>query len=144
MAVLQKKRSRAVSESLVGTFRCSLLNIPSGSDAWWHAGGKRPVQIEHVRTIALPCLVLHTTDRVLAAILAVKQVTQGQERTLTHLPIDRASHTAPLVALDGDFEKRWTAWLVRGHVHEHRARRSFVVGAAALLMGAAIIYAFVR
>jgi len=64
--------------------------------------------------------------------------------TLTRLPIDPASHAAPLVALDVDFEKRWTAWVVRGRVHEQRGRRRFVVGVAALLMGAAIIYAFVR
>jgi hypothetical protein len=63
--------------------------------------------------------------------------------TLTQLPIDPASHAAPLVALDGDFEKRWTAWAVRGRVHEQGARRRFVVGVA-LLMGTAIIYAFVR
>ena len=63
--------------------------------------------------------------------------------TLTQLPIDPASHAAPLVVLDGDFEKRWTAWVVRGRVHEQRARRRFVVGVA-LLMGTAIIYAFVR
>ena len=64
--------------------------------------------------------------------------------TLTQLPIDSASHAAPLVTLDVDFEKRWTAWVVRGRVHEQRARRRFVVGVATLLMGTAIIYAFVR
>jgi hypothetical protein len=63
---------------------------------------------------------------------------------LTHLPIDPATHAAPLVALEVDFEKRWTAWMARGRVHEQNARRRFVVGAAALLMGAAIAYAFVR
>jgi hypothetical protein len=64
--------------------------------------------------------------------------------TLTQLPIDPPSHAAPLVALDVDFEKRWTAWVVRGRVHEQRAQRRFVVGVAAFLMGAAIVYAFVR
>jgi hypothetical protein len=64
--------------------------------------------------------------------------------TLTQLPIDPSSHAAPLVALDVDFEKRWTAWVARGRVHEQRARRRFVVGVAALLTGAAVIYAFVR
>jgi hypothetical protein len=64
--------------------------------------------------------------------------------TLTQLPIDPASRAAPLVALDVDFEKRWTAWVVRGRVHEQRARRRFVVGVAAFLMGVAIVYAFVR
>jgi hypothetical protein len=64
--------------------------------------------------------------------------------TLRQIPINPASHAAPLVALDVDFEKRWTAWIARGRVHEQRARRGFVVGAAALLVGVAIAYAFVR
>jgi hypothetical protein len=63
--------------------------------------------------------------------------------TLTWFPIDPASHAAPLTTLEADFEKRWTAWITRGRVHEQSVRRRFVVGAAALLMGA-ITYAFVR
>jgi hypothetical protein len=63
---------------------------------------------------------------------------------LRRLPVDPTSHAAPLVALDVDFERRWAAWEARGRVHEQRARRRFSIGAAALLMGAAIIYAFVR
>jgi hypothetical protein len=64
---------------------------------------------------------------------------------LTQLPVEPASHAPSRVALDVDFERRWTAWVARGRVHEQSARRrGFVVGAAALLMGAAIAYAFVR
>ena len=63
---------------------------------------------------------------------------------LTQLPVDAASHAAPLVAPDVDFEKRWTAWVARERVHEQRAQRSFVLAAAVLLMGAAVAYAFVR
>jgi len=51
----------------------------------------------------------------------------------------------PLVALDVDFERRWAAWVARGRVHDQSARRrSFAIGAAVLLMAAAIAYAFVR
>lgn len=67
-----------------------------------------------------------------------------RSEALTRLPVDAASHAAPFVALDVDFEKRWTAWVARGRVHEQHARRSFVFGAAVLLIGAAMAYAFVR
>jgi hypothetical protein len=64
--------------------------------------------------------------------------------TLTQFPIDSASHAGPLVAPGVDFEKRWTAWVIRGRGHEQSARRRFGVVVAALLMGTAIVYAFVR
>ena len=64
--------------------------------------------------------------------------------TLIQVPVDPASHPAQLLPLDGDFERRWTAWVARGRVHEQRARRRFSVGAAALLIGAVIVYALVR
>ena len=64
--------------------------------------------------------------------------------TLTQLPVDPASHAAPLVALDIDFERRWTVWVAKGRVRDQNAQHSFVIGAAVLLMGAAIAYAFVR
>jgi hypothetical protein len=53
-------------------------------------------------------------------------------------------HGEPLVAVDGDFETRWTAWVARGHVHERRVRRRFVVSAAVIAIGAAMAFAFIR
>jgi hypothetical protein len=64
--------------------------------------------------------------------------------TLTQLPVAPASRAAPLVALDIDFERRWTAWVAKGRVREQNAQHSFVIAAAVLLIGAAIAYAFVR
>jgi hypothetical protein len=49
---------------------------------------------------------------------------------------------APLVALDADFNTRWTAWVDRGRVHEQRARRRFAVWTGVLTVGAAVVYAF--
>jgi hypothetical protein len=63
---------------------------------------------------------------------------------LRRLPVNPTSRVAPLVALDVDFEKRWRAWVGRGRVHEQRAQRRFSVGAAAVVIGAVIVYAFVR
>ena len=51
-------------------------------------------------------------------------------------------HGAPLVARDGDFEKRWAAWVERGRVHERRVRRRFVVAAGVIAIGAAIAFGF--
>lgn len=51
-------------------------------------------------------------------------------------------HGAPHVAVDGDFEPRWAAWLARGHVHERRVRRRFVVSAGVIAIGAAVAFAF--
>jgi hypothetical protein len=48
----------------------------------------------------------------------------------------------PHVAADGDFETRWAAWVARGHVHDRRVRRRFVVSAAVMAIGGAIAFAF--
>lgn len=63
---------------------------------------------------------------------------------LARLPVSAASHGAPAVALDADFENRWAAWVERGRIHEQRARHKFMVSAAVLALGAAIVYAFLR
>ena len=63
---------------------------------------------------------------------------------LQKLAVDPAPHAAPFVALDGDFERRWTAWVARGRVHEQKARRDFAIGAAILLIGVGVAYAFLR
>jgi len=52
------------------------------------------------------------------------------------------SDGAPLVAVDADFETRWAAWVARGHVHDRRVRRRFVVSAAIVAIGGAIAFAF--
>ena len=46
---------------------------------------------------------------------------------------------ATVVPGDG-FETRWAAWAEHGRIHERRARRRFMVGAAVVAMGAAILY----
>jgi hypothetical protein len=51
-------------------------------------------------------------------------------------------HDAPLVAVDGDFDTRWAAWVARGRVHDRRVRRRFVVSAAVIAIGGAIAFAF--
>ena len=51
-------------------------------------------------------------------------------------------HRAPLVALDGDFETRWAAWVARGTLHDRRVRRRFVVSAAVMATVGAIMLAF--
>jgi len=60
---------------------------------------------------------------------------------LTPLPV---SHTVPVGAADADFETRWAAWVERGRVHDQRVRRRFAVWAGVLMMGAAIVYAFLK
>lgn len=50
-------------------------------------------------------------------------------------------HGAPFVAVDGDFETRWATWIARGHVHDRRVRRRFVVTAAVIAIGGAIAFA---
>ena len=49
--------------------------------------------------------------------------------------------SAPLVAVDADFQTRWAAWVARGEVHDRRVRRRFVVSAAVLAIVAAIALA---
>jgi hypothetical protein len=51
-------------------------------------------------------------------------------------------HGAPLVAVDGDFDRRWAAWVARGRVRDGRVRRRFVVSAAVIAIGGAIAFAF--
>ncbi|HZR23564.1 MAG TPA: twin-arginine translocation signal domain-containing protein [Vicinamibacterales bacterium] len=43
-----------------------------------------------------------------------------------------------------EFDARWAAWVARGLVHEQRARRRFVKGAAVIAAVAAIVYLIVR
>ena len=49
---------------------------------------------------------------------------------------------APLVAVAGDFDTRWAAWVARGRVHDTRVRRRFVVSAVVIAIGGAIAFAF--
>jgi hypothetical protein len=46
--------------------------------------------------------------------------------------------SAPLVAVDANFDTRWAAWIARGEVHDRRVRRRFVASAAVIAIGAAI------
>jgi hypothetical protein len=43
-----------------------------------------------------------------------------------------------------EFEVRWANWIARGRVHEQRARRRFVIGAAVLTAAVAVAYLIVR
>jgi hypothetical protein len=43
-----------------------------------------------------------------------------------------------------EFEVRWANWVARGRVHEQRAQRRFVIGAAVLTAAVAIAYLIVR
>lgn len=43
-----------------------------------------------------------------------------------------------------DFKVRWDNWVARGLVHEKRARRRFVIGAAAITAITAIAYLIVH
>lgn len=47
---------------------------------------------------------------------------------------------APIVAVDGDLDARWAAWVARGRVHEQRVRRRFVVAATVIAIGGAIAF----
>jgi hypothetical protein len=67
---------------------------------------------------------------------------------MVHEPLAELRNTAtvhvraPLVAVDGDFDTRWAAWVARGRVHDRRVRRRFVVSAAVIAIGGAIAFAF--
>jgi hypothetical protein len=63
------------------------------------------------------------------------------------IPRRRASEgnrAAPDAAFDAEFNIRWAAWVARGRVHERRVRLRLVAGAAALAVGTAIGYVFLR
>ena len=62
--------------------------------------------------------------------------------TVAELQSTAAFQSGPLVAVNGDFETRWAAWVARGLVHERRVRRRFVVSAAVIAIGCAIAFAF--
>lgn len=68
---------------------------------------------------------------------------------MVHEPLPELRNTAtvhggaPLVAVDGDFDTRWAAWVARGRVHDRRVRRRFVVAAAVIAIGGAIAFAFI-
>ena len=62
--------------------------------------------------------------------------------TVAELQSTAAFQSGPLVAVDADFETRWAAWVARGHVHERRVRRRFVISAAVIAIGGAIAFAF--
>jgi hypothetical protein len=59
-------------------------------------------------------------------------------------PLSAADRAAAGVALDADFDTRWAAWVTRGRVHEQRMRRTFVMWAGMLTVGAAVVYAVLR
>jgi hypothetical protein len=67
---------------------------------------------------------------------------------MVHEPLAELRNTAtvrvraPLVAVFGDFDTRWAAWVARGRVHDRRVRRRFVVSAAVIAIGGAIAFAF--
>jgi hypothetical protein len=61
-----------------------------------------------------------------------------------HSPVSTADHAAPAVALDADFDTRWAAGVTRARIHDQRVRRTFVMWAGVLAVGAAIVYAFLR
>jgi len=67
---------------------------------------------------------------------------------MVHEPVAELRSTAtvrggaPLVAVDADFDTRWAAWVARGHVHDRRVLRRFVVSAAVMAIGGAIAFAF--
>ena len=63
---------------------------------------------------------------------------------LTSLPISAGDQATPALAADIGFDTRWAAWVERGRAHERRVRRRFVVWAGVLMMGASILYAFLR
>ena len=43
-----------------------------------------------------------------------------------------------------DFDVRWAHWVARGRMHEERARRRFVIGAAVITAVTAIGYLIVH
>ena len=57
----------------------------------------------------------------------------------TPLPLAGTYHTSPMGTPDAEFDARWTAWVARGREHEQRVRDRFVIGAGALMTGAAIV-----
>jgi hypothetical protein len=59
-------------------------------------------------------------------------------------PASAPDRVAAAVALDTDFDTRWAAWVIRGRIHEQRVRRTFVMWAGAIAVGAAMVYAFLR
>ena len=52
-------------------------------------------------------------------------------------------HAAGPSGLDADFEARWTAWRVRGEVHERAVRRRLLMLAPVAVVAAAIMYTLV-
>jgi hypothetical protein len=68
----------------------------------------------------------------------------GSSAPLSQIPVGETNHGVPAVAPDADFENRWAAWVARGRIHEQRARRTFVTWVAALAIGVAVVYAFLK
>ena len=58
-------------------------------------------------------------------------------------PSNATSDAGPRVAVDEDFDRRWSAWVARGRVHDRRVRGRFVVSAAVIAIGGAIAFAFI-
>jgi hypothetical protein len=50
----------------------------------------------------------------------------------------------PSVVLDRDFDARWAAWVVRGHLHQRLVRRKAAVWAGVLVIGTAVAYVILR
>jgi hypothetical protein len=63
---------------------------------------------------------------------------------VTPVPAGAADRAVPAPAVDADFEKRWAAWIARGHAHEARTRRKIVTSAGVVGIAAAIAYAFLH
>jgi hypothetical protein len=57
-------------------------------------------------------------------------------------PSNATSDARPRVAVDDDFDRRWSAWVARGRVHDRRVRRRFFASAAVIAIGSVIAFAF--
>jgi hypothetical protein len=77
-----------------------------------------------------------------APIAAVIIVRMAINEPVAELPSTATFNRAPTAVLDGDFETHWVAWVARGQVHDRRVRRRFVVSAAVIATGGAIVFAF--
>jgi hypothetical protein len=56
--------------------------------------------------------------------------------------IGTALNAPSLVAVAGDFEFRWAAWVERGRIHEQHVRQRLAVAGVVIGSAAAILYAF--
>ena len=64
--------------------------------------------------------------------------------SLAPLPVAAIPDAAPVIALDPEFEARWSKWVKGGHTHEGAVRRKLIMLGGVLAVIAAVAYTLTR